>query len=126
MVRTFGWCWVFADGLIFVGLLQPQSSIINSYAVRVFYGVTLARLFQLVSAYFANQAYINRSVDGEAKFSKEADPKEFGAHMVTLFAYLASLPLLVDSLYHSGWASKYYSEASPPPPPPPASGCTSS
>ena len=110
MVRTFGWCWVFTDGLIFVGLLQPQSSPINSFVVRVFYSVTLARLFQLVSAYFANQAYINRSIGSESKFSNQTNPKEFGAHMVTLFAYLASLPLLADSLYHSWWAAKYYSE----------------
>jgi hypothetical protein len=110
MVRTFGWCWLLADGLIFVGLLQPQSSIINSYAVRVYFGVTLARLFQLVSSYFANQAYINRSTNPE-KWSNATDPKEFGAHMVCLFAHLASLPLLLDSLYHSGWSQKLYTDA---------------
>jgi hypothetical protein len=111
MVRTFAWCWVFTDGLFFVGMLNPQSSIINSYAVRVFYGVTLARLFQLVSAYFANQGYINRSVTNESRLSNQVDPKEFGAHMIAIFTYLASIAILADSLYHIGWPMTYYDEA---------------
>ena len=110
MVRTFGWCWLLTDGLIFVGLLQPQSSIINSYAVRVYFSVTLARLFQLVSAYFANKAYINRSIVAD-KWSNTTDPREFGAHMVCLFAHFASLPLILDSLYHSAWPQKLYTDA---------------
>jgi hypothetical protein len=110
MVVFFGWCWVVSDGLIFVGLLQPQSSIINSYVVRIYFAVSFARLFQVVSSYFANQGYINRSINAE-KWSNSTDPKEFGAHMVCLFAHLASLPLLLDGLYHAGWAQKLYAEA---------------
>lgn len=110
MVRTFGWCWVFTDGLLFVGMLQPQSSIMNSYAVRVYFGAVVARLMQLVSSYFANMAYINRIADGP-KWKNTANPRNFGAHMVTLFTYLASIPVLVDSVYHSWWAVSYADQA---------------
>jgi hypothetical protein len=110
MVRTFAWCWVFTDGLLFLGLVQPQASILNSYAIRIFFGIILARLLQLVSSYFANLAYINRSIEND-RWSNTTDPREFGAHMVVIFAYLASIPVLIDSLFHFGWAYTYADQA---------------
>jgi hypothetical protein len=58
MLQAFAWTWVFSDGLYFVGMLTPQSSITNESVVRVFFSITAARIFQLAGAYMASKAYI--------------------------------------------------------------------
>ena len=63
MLQAFAWTWVFSDGLFFVGMLTPQSSITHESVVRVFFGITAARLFQLAGAYLADKAYLNEKTE---------------------------------------------------------------
>lgn len=113
MAQTFAWCWVIVDGILFVGMLHPQTSVLNSYAVRVFFSITSARLLQLSYAYFFNAAFFNGSIDPSTRWTNKASPKEFGVQVTSLFVYLASLPCLVDAVYHFAWSLPYLAESVP-------------
>ena len=84
MLQAFSWTWVFSDGLFFVGLLTPQTSISNESVVRVFVAITAARLFQLSGSYMANKAFI-------ADAPAEEDGSRTGVIFAAIFVQVASL-----------------------------------
>ena len=49
MLGSFGWTWVFADGLFFLGMLTPQNSVQTDDAVAIFVRVIFCRLLQLTA-----------------------------------------------------------------------------
>ena len=111
MVQTFAWDWVFTDGLLFVGMLHAQTSVLNSQAQRVFFSITSARLLQLAFAYFLNRSLLNTSTERTyGRLIKGTKPQEFGVQLMALLVYAASLFCLADALYQFSWSWKYLSE----------------
>ena len=73
---------VFADGLLFVGMMTPQFSPLYENVVSVFILMTLARACQVVAYKFMNEAFFME--DGESENLKPSwqqsrydDPKQF-------------------------------------------------
>ena len=50
--KTFALTWVFADGLLFIGMLNSQNSILNENVVTILYYIVLCRGFQLAASFF--------------------------------------------------------------------------
>ncbi len=50
--KTFALTWVFVDGLMFVGMLNNQNSLLNENVVAIWYYVTLCRGYQLTATFF--------------------------------------------------------------------------
>lgn len=108
LIQHFSWTWVFVDGLIFVGLLSPQTSITNESVVRVFVGIVAARLFQLASSYLTHKAFLG-------EINQEVDEARSGAVLSSVTDHLASLICMVivaldflsttDFSYHSSLAT---------------------
>jgi hypothetical protein len=108
MLQAFGWTWVLADGLFFVGMLTSQSSVTNETVSRVFFSILAARLYQLAGAYLAYKAFV-----------KEPGPKVVATYILvytagaicagltasefmstTDFSRVASLPTQSFASYH--------------------------
>jgi hypothetical protein len=85
MLQAFAWAWVFSDGMFFVGMLTPQSSITNESVVRVFFSITAARMFQLAGAYLIDKAFIGNTADGTDY------PDRTGAIIAAILVQFASL-----------------------------------
>ena len=54
--KAFAMTWVFADGLLFLGMLNSQNSPLNENVVTIWYYTVLCRAFQLAAAYFMDDA----------------------------------------------------------------------
>ena len=50
--KAFALTWVFADGLLFLGMLNGQNSLLNENVVAIWYYIIQCRGFQLAAAYF--------------------------------------------------------------------------
>lgn len=50
--KAFALTWVFADSLLFVGMLNGQNSLLNENVVTIWYYIIQCRGFQLAAAYF--------------------------------------------------------------------------
>lgn len=58
--KTFALTWVFADGLLFVGMLNNQNSLLNENVVSIWYYIILCRGYQLAASYFMDDVlFIN-------------------------------------------------------------------
>ncbi len=50
--KAFALTWVFADGLLFLGMLNGQNSLLNENVVAIWYYIIQCRGFQLAATYF--------------------------------------------------------------------------
>ena len=107
MLASFGWTWVFADGLFFLGMLTPQNSVQTDDASVIFVRIIICRLMQLVALKLIPYSFNFDQPLDDKKYSwhfiawkKSVDPKLAGLQMMTISVYMASLFLLVDVLYH--------------------------
>jgi len=97
MIQMYAWCWVFADGLFFVGMLTPQNSVLTEDVTNVFIFVTLARLYQLGYAYLFNQAFIQNGLN--PNIHTKGDRAVYGVQVTAIMALIASLFCLANALY---------------------------
>lgn len=50
--KAFAFTWLFADGLLFIGMLNSQNSLLNENVVAIWYYIIMCRGFQLSAAFF--------------------------------------------------------------------------
>ena len=89
LIRIFPVCLAYADGLLFVGMLNAANSPLNETVVYLFYYITLCRILQCVSAYLMFDVFEEGSGSDQA-------------HQTTPFAAttLASVFAFVLAAYH--------------------------
>ena len=68
--KAFAMTWVFADGLLILGMLNSQNSLLNENVVTIWYYTVLCRAFQLAAAYFMDDALF---ADPGPKTSEDAN-----------------------------------------------------
>lgn len=97
MMQMHAWCWVFVDGLFFVGMMTPQSSPLTEDVVGVYIFVTVARVYQLGYAFLFNQAFIQNGLNPSvhAKGNKYV----YGVQVTAIMTFIASLLCLGNALY---------------------------
>ena len=58
--KTFALTWVFVDGLLFVGMLNNQNSLLNENVVSIWYYIIMCRGYQLTASFFMDDVlFIN-------------------------------------------------------------------
>lgn len=98
--KAFALTWVFADGLLFVGMLNGQNSLLNENVVAIWYYIIQCRGFQLAAAYFMDDVLFvdltDRSViDFSSKISSMIH-----AGIAVACSHLSSLWCMVIVLFH--------------------------
>jgi hypothetical protein len=112
-------CWVFVDGLLFVGMINSQNSPLNENVVAIFFFIILCRAFQFAATYFMddvlfiNNAEVANPLAGLQE-GEEANEAQIAEHEQSLARYslrvhagiavvachLASLWCLITVIYH--------------------------
>ena len=74
--KAFACTWVFADSLLFVGMLNTQNSLLTENVVTVCYYIFLCRAFQLAATFFMDRVVFEPETEHElteaAEFEKTA------------------------------------------------------
>ena len=69
--KAFACTWVFADSLLFVGMLNSQNSLLNENVVAVWYYTFLCRAFQFAGTFFMDRVLYEH--DGSTYFHQGDD-----------------------------------------------------
>ena len=77
--KAFACTWVFADSLLFVGMINPQNSPLNENVVTVWYYIFLCRAFQFAATFFMDSILL------------EVEPKRHESNIVVACCQLCSL-----------------------------------
>jgi len=100
MVEAFAWTFIFVDGILFLGMINSQSSPLHENVATMFASITACRILQLAVAKFMNEAFVAK-LDGKTPgWRQTIDPKQFGIQVTLIFTYVASLGLLLIALYN--------------------------
>ena len=106
MVETFAWAFIFVDGILFLGMINPQNSPMHENVTIMFAAITGCRILQLAVAKFMLEAFVednDASNDAKMGWNNAAStihPKKFGTQVTLLFTYVASVGLLLIALYN--------------------------
>jgi hypothetical protein len=104
--KAFALTWVFADSLMFVGMLNGQNSPLNENVVAIWYYIIQCRGFQLAAAYFMDDVlFVDKTpvVQTESGVFRQQSPASYGDRYVSNSG--ASQPGLVQSnIIHAGIA----------------------
>lgn len=119
--KTFALTWVFADGLMFIGMLNNQNSLLNENVVYIWYYIILCRGYQLTASFFMDdvlfvnvdssqvsagaQNYTDDNSKTESFSNGKNDIKkniEIKAHagIAVACSHLASLWCMIIVVYH--------------------------
>ena len=122
--KAFALTWVFADSLMFVGMLNGQNSPLNENVVAIWYYIIQCRGFQLAAAYFMDDVlFVDKTpvVQTESDVFRRQFPASYGdrnvsnggasqsglvqsniihAGIAVACSHLASLWCMVIVLYH--------------------------
>lgn len=111
--KTFALTWVFADGLLFVGMLNGQNSILNENVVAILYYIVLCRGFQLAASFFMDDVlFTDEYANLKDIFRKSPELHEVQirknqsnnnkahAGIAVAFSHLASLWCMMIVQYH--------------------------
>ena len=103
--KAFATTWVFADCLLFVGMLNPQNSLLTENVVTVCYYIFLCRAFQFAATFFMDrvifedeQTYI--SVFGETRGETQVIVKQHQPNIVASCCQLCSFWCFVVTMLH--------------------------
>lgn len=115
MNKAFALTWVFADGLLFIGMLNSQNSLLNEDVVTIWYYIVLCRGFQLAATYFMDDVLF---IELEAKTGQLTESEkllsvdylknnEIKAHagIAVACSHLSSLWCMIIVLYRFGEAT---------------------
>ena len=62
--KIFAFTWVLADGLLFIGMLNSQNSLLNENVVAIWFYIVLCRGFQLAASFFMDDVlFINNDIN---------------------------------------------------------------
>ena len=100
MAETFAWALIFVDGILFLGMINPQHSPMHENVVTMFASITACRILQLAVAKFMDEAFVARIDKDVVGWKPTLDPKQFGIQVTLILTYLASLGLLLIALYN--------------------------
>ena len=85
--KAFACTWVFADSLLFVGMLNSQNSLLNENVVAVWYYTFLCRAFQFAGTFFMDRVLFEAEMMGDgASVHKKHEP-----NIITACCQLCSL-----------------------------------
>jgi hypothetical protein len=112
--RAFALTWVFADGLLFIGMLNSQNSLLHENVVAIWYYITLCRVFQLAATYFMDDVLFiefesNAGSAAAVVVDSEKEDKEANfrnnqikchAGIAVACAHLSSLWCMIIVIYH--------------------------
>jgi hypothetical protein len=116
--KAFAFTWVFADGLLFVGMLNSQNSLLNENVVAIWYYIIMCRAFQLSAAFFMDDVlFIYQDSDTKEKNDKLESQQGFAekehkriifennqikahAGIAVACSHLSSLWCMVAVIYH--------------------------
>ena len=91
--KAFACTWVFADSLLFVGMLNSQNSLLTENVVTVCYYIFLCRAFQLAATFFIDRVVFEPETQHDlteaAEF--EQDPKLHKNHQPNIVAACCQL-----------------------------------
>jgi hypothetical protein len=126
--KIFAFTWVLADGLLFIGMLNSQNSLLNENVVAIWFYIVLCRGFQLAASFFMDDVLfinndINQNVINSHTQEQVSEPSsvvgfqnlkplsgeyirniEIKAHagIAVACSHLASLWCMVAVVYHFG------------------------
>ena len=91
--KAFACTWVFADSLLFVGMLNSQNSLLNENVVAVWYYTFLCRAFQFAGTFFMDRVLFEAEMmgDGDRSFiHKKHEPNIIAAccQLCSLWCYI--------------------------------------
>jgi hypothetical protein len=94
--KAFACTWVFADSLLFVGMLNAQNSMLNENVVAVFYYIFLCRAFQFAGTLFIDRVLFDHkevAAQGNILLAPQQDRvhTKHEANIVTACCQLCSL-----------------------------------
>jgi hypothetical protein len=113
MNKAFSLTWVFADGLLFIGMLNSQNSLLNEDVVAIWYYIILCRGFQLAASYFMddvlfidaepreaaeNENESTKLVNGTTNYNRSEERKAH-AGIAVACSHLSSLWCMIIVLY---------------------------
>jgi hypothetical protein len=97
--KAFACTWVFADSLLFVGMLNAQNSLLNENVVAVFYYTFLCRAFQFAGTLFIDRVLFEAEVQGDGMasfiYKKNHEP-----NIITACCQLCSLWCYILVVFH--------------------------
>jgi hypothetical protein len=96
--KAFACTWVFADGLLFVGMLNSQNSLLTENVVTVWYYIFLCRGFQLAGTFFIDRVLFEPQttvIDENTESSKNHE-----CNIITACCQLCSFWCFVVVLFH--------------------------
>jgi hypothetical protein len=77
--KTFALTWVFADGLMFLGMLNNLNSLLNENVVTMWYYITLCRGYQLTASFFMDDVlFINVDPNGGSHATQNSSTDDSG------------------------------------------------
>jgi hypothetical protein len=97
--KAFACTWVFADSLLFVGMLNAQNSLLNENVVAVFYYTFLCRAFQFAGTLFIDRVLYEADIQGDDNTSSFIH-KKHEPNIVTACCQLCSLWCYVLVVFH--------------------------
>ena len=105
--KAFACTWVFADSLLFVGMLNTQNSLLTENVVTVCYYIFLCRAFQLAATFFMDRVIFEPSMQTELHQSddmqnnyQEIKYKNHQSHIVAACCQLCSFWCYATVLLH--------------------------
>ena len=116
--KAFAFTWVFADGLLFVGMLNSQNSLLNENVVAIWYYIIMCRAFQLSAAFFMDDVlFIYQDSDANENNDKLESQQVFAekehkriifennqikshAGIAVACSHLSSLWCMIAVIYH--------------------------
>jgi len=89
--KAFACTWVYADCLLFIGMLNSQNSLLTENVCYVFYYIFLCRAFQFAGTFFMDRVIFEE--EGKGKTVKKHQPNIIVAccHLCSLFSFILVL-----------------------------------
>jgi hypothetical protein len=93
IIKAFACTWVFADSLLFVGMLNSQNSLLTENVVTVCYYIFLCRAFQLAATFFMDRVVFEPDImvmEMQSSADNE-DPSKHKSHQPNIVAACCQL-----------------------------------